>query len=471
MSIDSTYHRILSPTVRSWISTEGINSTPVGILACQRDPLLRELSATVVSSNVASPPAPAAKGKNAKKAVVAPVIPPGTTILEVVLNDTVIFPEGGGQPSDVGVIRTSDGITWDVLQAKRHGGQAVHHVRINNIDEALLAFSPGAKVKVELDKDRRYDHMTLHTSQHLLSALLETRLNIPTLSWSLTSYPAPCYVDIPRGLTSEEVAAIQEEANRLVFEGRQVHVEVQELDLESRKPAEKLENGRSVGRGLPEDYTGGVHRVLFILPHTDTISRTSATATRLNFLAGPRLINHLTSTHLHLTAAAAKLTCGTPLVSERVAQMLDERKNGTRRIEDLESELARFIATDLSRDLEGVRAGVFTKHVHRTDDSGMALNLLAAISTSFSEITQSRETPFVIVLTSSPTVQMSTNTNIVFAFGSIDKLVMQVGNALKTKLGVKGGGKGLKWSGKLTAMWKSKDDAVVEDILSNVESE
>jgi misacylated tRNA(Ala) deacylase len=100
--------------------------------------------------------------------------------------------------------------------------------------------------------------MTLHTSQHLLSALLETRLNIPTLSWSLTSYPAPCYVDIPRGLTSEEVAAIQEEANRLVFEGRQVHVEVQELDLESRKPAEKLENGRSVGRGLPEDYTASV---------------------------------------------------------------------------------------------------------------------------------------------------------------------------------------------------------------------
>lgn len=106
----------------------------------------------------------------------------------------------------------------------------------------------------------------MHTSQHLLSALLETRLDLPTLSWSLTGYPNPCYVEVPRGMTQEEISSIQAEANRLVFEGRKVHVEVEELDSpqEQARPVQKLESGRSVGKGLPEDYTGGVKRVVVI---------------------------------------------------------------------------------------------------------------------------------------------------------------------------------------------------------------
>jgi misacylated tRNA(Ala) deacylase len=97
MSIESDYHRIRSPVLRDWISgNEKASeiSTPVGILACQRDPLLRQLDATVIASVVSAPPAPV-KGKNAKKAVLAPTIPQDAVCLEVLLNDTVIFPEGG----------------------------------------------------------------------------------------------------------------------------------------------------------------------------------------------------------------------------------------------------------------------------------------------------------------------------------------------------------------------------------------
>lgn len=106
----------------------------------------------------------------------------------------------------------------------------------------------------------------MHTSQHMLSALLETRLDLPTLSWSLTSFPSPCYIEVPRGMTLEEIASIQAEANKLVFEGRRVHVEVEELDPVEHQTtvAPKLESGRSVGKALPDDYTGGVKRVVVI---------------------------------------------------------------------------------------------------------------------------------------------------------------------------------------------------------------
>ncbi|KAK7061679.1 putative alanyl-tRNA editing protein alaX [Favolaschia claudopus] len=501
MSIDSEYHRILpgSDILRDWIHTgkeqgSEIYSTPVGVLACQRSPLLRQLDAIVVSSVLSTPP-PLAKG--AKKVVIAPTIPKGAICLEVCLNDTVIFPEGGGQPSDIGIITTQDGTVWNVLQAKRQGGQAIHYVHIadGNIDRALQIFCAGAQVKVELDQagfDRRYDHMTLHTSQHLLSALLETRLNLPTLSWSMTS-AGPCYVEIPRGMSLEEISSIQAEANRLVFEGRKIHVEVEELDAKARKPVEKTETGRAIGKGLPEDYTGGVNRVvvidgvdrnpccgthlpslnnlqLFILPQTDALSRSSTTVARLNFLAGPRLISHLASTHSHLVSTSAILSCGTPQVPDRVKLVVDDRRSATKRVEDVELELGKYIATDLIQSL-GNTGELFKKHVHRTDDSATALSFLTAISSAFSDemAKLQSQTPYLIVLTSSPSAHSSTNTNVVFVFGSEDKRVKEVGDALKVKLAVKGGGKGVKWSGKFTGLWKNgKEDVLVEEILDCV---
>lgn len=67
-------------------------------------------------------------------------------------------------------------------------------------------------------------------------------------------------------MTQDEILSIQTEANNLVFQGRKVHVEVEELDptAEQSKIMLKLETGRSVGKGLPEDYTGGVKRIVVI---------------------------------------------------------------------------------------------------------------------------------------------------------------------------------------------------------------
>ena len=97
----------------------------------------------------------------------------------------------------------------------------------------------------------------MHTSQHLLSAVIENKLGVPTLAWSLTAHPTPCYVELSRGLTAEEIAFVQEEANRLVFEGRSVHIEVEELS-----PNETVMSGPSVS--IPQDYTGGVKRTVVI---------------------------------------------------------------------------------------------------------------------------------------------------------------------------------------------------------------
>ncbi|KAF8076335.1 ThrRS/AlaRS common domain-containing protein [Lyophyllum atratum] len=489
------YHRIISPTLQ--VSTDPKVAIPVGLLACQRDPLLRSLDTFVVATSVSQPAAPPAK-KPAKKAVIAPAIP-NDPLLEVILHDTVIFPEGGGQPTDTGIITTTaDGTVWEILQAKRHGGHAVHYVRVKDgdVDNALLAFSPGASVTVALDQDgsdRRYDHMSMHTSQHLLSALLETRLELPTLSWSLTTHPSPCYVEIPRGLSSEEITAIQNEANRLVFEGRRVHVEVEELDRTQEKPAPTLESGRAVGKGLPDDYTGDVKRIividgvdrnpccgthlpslhnlqLFLLPHTEALARSTTTNARLYFLAGPRLITHLTSSHNLLTNTAAILSCGASQVPDRVGQVAEERRKAEKRLDDVEVELARHLADGLVQEMTQTADGdIYKKHIHRTDDSGNVRGFLSAISFAFGNITSSNAKPHLVVLTSSPSSQSASSTTVVLLFGSDDKKVKEAGDGLKTKLGVKGGGKGVLWSGKYVGVWReAKEGVVLQDLLSGL---
>ena len=107
----------------------------------------------------------------------------------------------------------------------------------------------------------------MHTSQHLLSAVLEDRLDIQTLSWSLTDAPAPCYVELSRSMTGDEIQSIQTAANQYVFEGRNVHVEVQEM--EKTNELKELEDGtRGFAKAIPSDYTGGIMRTV-VIDHVD----------------------------------------------------------------------------------------------------------------------------------------------------------------------------------------------------------
>jgi hypothetical protein len=106
---------------------------------------------------------PPVEKKPAKKAVAAPSLP-AEPLLHVQLRDTIIFPEGGGQPTDVGTLTLkADGSVWEVLQAKRHGGHAVHYVRVKgDADAAWRAFATGADVTVSLGNEgweRRYDNV------------------------------------------------------------------------------------------------------------------------------------------------------------------------------------------------------------------------------------------------------------------------------------------------------------------------
>lgn len=86
----------------------------------------------------------------------------------VVLDRTVFYPTGGGQPGDTGHLETADGARIAVTDTRwGDGGVVLHRVE----GEAELPVE-GTEVTARIDWDRRYAHMCMHTCLHLLGAVL-----------------------------------------------------------------------------------------------------------------------------------------------------------------------------------------------------------------------------------------------------------------------------------------------------------
>jgi len=84
------------------------------------------------------------------------------------LDRTVFYPLGGGQPGDTGTL-SQDGQSAAVVDTRySDDGSIVHHLQ----EDAAMP-SVGDSVHVELDWDRRYRHMRMHTAMHLLGSVLQ----------------------------------------------------------------------------------------------------------------------------------------------------------------------------------------------------------------------------------------------------------------------------------------------------------
>lgn len=89
----------------------------------------------------------------------------------VVLDRTIFYPSGGGQPGDTGVLTCAAGPLRIADTQKGEGG--ILHV----LEEGSVAPNVGDRVTTELDWDRRHKHMRMHTALHLLCSLVDGDVN------------------------------------------------------------------------------------------------------------------------------------------------------------------------------------------------------------------------------------------------------------------------------------------------------
>jgi misacylated tRNA(Ala) deacylase len=166
------------------------------------------------------------------------------------LDQTVFYATGGGQPGDSGVLRLADGRTVAIADTvKGEGPDDVIHVPQGD------AVSPavGDKVTAELDWERRYRHMRMHTCLHLLCAAVtgdvtggqvgdgKGRLdfNVPgealdkdAITARLNELIAQARPVTPRWITDEELTTRPELVRTMSVKPPMGHGRVRLLDIE-----------------------------------------------------------------------------------------------------------------------------------------------------------------------------------------------------------------------------------------------
>jgi misacylated tRNA(Ala) deacylase len=85
------------------------------------------------------------------------------------LDRTVFYPNGGGQPGDQGLLRLENGAAIPIRDTvKGVGPDEVRHLT----DPGVTLPETGMRVTAELDWERRYRLMRMHTCLHLLCAVV-----------------------------------------------------------------------------------------------------------------------------------------------------------------------------------------------------------------------------------------------------------------------------------------------------------
>ena len=92
----------------------------------------------------------------------------------VLLDRTVFYPGGGGQPADRGALRTTDGRTWQVVGARRQGDEIWHELEPGAEAPPVGPgeLDPLALFTADLDWDRRLRLMRTHTALHALCGVV-----------------------------------------------------------------------------------------------------------------------------------------------------------------------------------------------------------------------------------------------------------------------------------------------------------
>ena len=134
----------------------------------------------------------------------------------VELKETAFYHLGGGQPPDNGKLIWNEGESFvhDVRKKNR-----IRHMVDGNVPDV------GTKIKGELDWDRRYSHMRMHTSQHVVSAVVSEIHDADTVGNQIGR--AKSRIDFqPLKLSLNEIDNVIDQVNEYVVKDLPVSISV-----------------------------------------------------------------------------------------------------------------------------------------------------------------------------------------------------------------------------------------------------
>ncbi|KAI9050381.1 hypothetical protein LZ554_005546 [Drepanopeziza brunnea f. sp. 'monogermtubi'] len=425
------------------------NSSPkvVGDLACQHDSYLRTLESEVVSCIEHTPQAKASGSKKSSKNA-APEEPSKSWLIECA--DSVLFPEGGGQPTDYGTLTPLSTPPEEPIAIK-----VIERQGLRCIYQSSKPLKPGTLVRQDVDFSRRWDHMQQHTGQHLLSAVMDRYDNLETLGWGMGAENDVNYVDLPRKPSEEEMQTIQEKCNEAIRNNHKITVETPH-DAKSDSLPEDYDKEKGVVRvikiaDIDENPCCGTHLAqtshiaLILLHHTQSIRGTN---TRMFFTAGDRAIRLATSSIRSLRSIGGILSSGTAPddVLSSVKRMSDNVSDLNRKSNKLLLEIAKFEGERVKADLAAGKMA----WVYRPSPGLDFIN-----SVCFEVKDQLKEGGLVVL--ASGEGKSGGAVVLVGEKGLVESFTERMKGVVSS---IKGGGKGEKWQGKVVEWKKGELEAL-----------
>lgn len=287
--------------------------------------------------------------------------------INIILESTPLYPEGGGQIGDTGIIYKEDGKIEVLASNKIKRGNDEFIIHKGKVVKGN--FKKDEKVKAIVDMERRADTTRNHTATHLLhKALKEVLGNHVEQAGSLVT-PEKLRFDFTHfePVSNEDLVKVEKRVNEQIFEALNVDVKITDIEEAKKNGATALfgeKYGKKVRVVNVGEYSielcGGTHvlnsseiGMFKILSETGI----AAGVRRIEAITGKEIYRHITDTDNRLKGISNALKSNINDIEGKIEAINDEIKKLQKENEMLKSKLASGSMDDMvkaSKEINGV---------------------------------------------------------------------------------------------------------------------
>ncbi len=254
-------------------------------------------------------------------------------LLGILLDKSIFYPEGGGQPSDRGIIK---GENWELLVLKviEEKGNIWHFGELKGDLPEI-----GEQVFMELDISLRKEYSQEHSAQHLFSAIIERDYKYETTGFQILPEYTKIEIPLSWDINLSYIKSAEEKTNFYIREGIPINIYWKD-DNKRIVEIPKIDKNPCGGIHVKNTKEIGVFKVL-------RVYRKNSQVWRIEFISGDRLIRRLEKREEEYEYTKQKL--GDPDILNALDKLLNKLSLLEKENKKLKEEILDYQAQEISK--------------------------------------------------------------------------------------------------------------------------
>lgn len=282
---------------------------------------------------------------------------------EIILNRTLFYPEGGGQPGDIGFLNEVE-----IFDTHEHGENVIHYSK-NPIEK-------GTEVNGEINWDYRLDLMQNHTGEHMISGIICEKYNCNNVGFHMGKERIT--IDFDAKIPDEDLADLELKVNKGIWANVPISVnsykgeELDAIDYRSKIPLDGYVRIVKAGDfdccaccGTHVAFAGEVGLIKIVG------SQNYKGGTRLEILCGVRAFNHYNMCQESVKKISNTFSAKEDKVFESIEKLINDNSKLQSKVKDLQEgyflNVSRQIESYLKKDESNVNILILEEELNGKD--------------------------------------------------------------------------------------------------------